>query len=56
MVQASAIREPKDFEGVFSEMLRKRPDALFVITDPLTQLNRKHVVEFGGKTSLAGNV
>ena len=51
-VQASAIREPKDFEGVFSEMLRKRPDALFVITDPLTQLNRKHVVELAAKHRL----
>jgi hypothetical protein len=30
-VQASAVREAKDFEDVFSEMIRKRPDALFVI-------------------------
>ena len=51
-VQASAVREPKDFESVFSEMLRKRPDALFVITDPLTQLNRKHVVELAAKHRL----
>jgi putative tryptophan/tyrosine transport system substrate-binding protein len=51
-VQASAVREPKDFDGVFSEMLRKRPDALFVITDPLTQLNRKQLVEFVTKNRL----
>jgi putative ABC transport system substrate-binding protein len=51
-VQASAVREPKDFESVFSEMLRKRPDALFVITDPLTQLNRKRVVELAAKHRL----
>jgi putative tryptophan/tyrosine transport system substrate-binding protein len=51
-VQASAVREPKDFEGVFSEMIRKRPDALFVITDPLTGLNRKELVEFATKSRL----
>lgn len=51
-VQASAVREPKDFDGVFSEMLRKRPDALFVITDPLTQLNRKQLLELAIKSRL----
>ena len=51
-VQASAVREPKDFAAVFSEMLRKRPDALFVITDPLTQLNRKQVVELAAENRL----
>ena len=44
-VQPAAVRKPKDFEDVFAEMIRRRPDALFVITDPLTQLNRKHLVE-----------
>ena len=51
-VQASAVREPKNFDGVFSEMIRKRPDALFVITDPLTQLNRKQLVELATKSRL----
>jgi putative ABC transport system substrate-binding protein len=51
-VQASAVREPKDFDGVFSEMIRKRPDALFVITDPLTALNRKQLVELATKSRL----
>jgi len=51
-VQASAVREPKDFDGVFSEMIRKRPDALFVITDPLTSLNRKQLVELATKSRL----
>jgi putative tryptophan/tyrosine transport system substrate-binding protein len=51
-VQASAVREPKDFDGVFSEMIRKQPDALFVITDPLTQLNRKQLVELVTKSRL----
>ncbi|HZA54754.1 MAG TPA: ABC transporter substrate-binding protein, partial [Candidatus Udaeobacter sp.] len=51
-VQASAVREPKDFDGIFSEIIRKPPDALFVITDPLTQLNRKHLVELATKNRL----
>jgi putative ABC transport system substrate-binding protein len=51
-VQPSAVREPKDFDSVFSEMIRKRPDALFVITDPLTQLNRKQLVELATKNRL----
>jgi putative ABC transport system substrate-binding protein len=51
-VLPSAVRGPKDFDGVFSEMMRKRPDALFVITDPLTQLNRKQLVELVTKNRL----
>ncbi len=51
-VQASAVREPKDFDRVFSEMIRKRPDALLVITDPFTQLNRKRLVELATKSRL----
>jgi hypothetical protein len=31
-VQASAVREPKDFAGAFLEITRTRPGALFVIT------------------------
>jgi putative tryptophan/tyrosine transport system substrate-binding protein len=51
-VQASAVRELKDFDSVLSEIIRKRPDALFVITDPLTQLNRKQLVELVTKNRL----
>jgi putative tryptophan/tyrosine transport system substrate-binding protein len=51
-VEALAVREPKDLDGIFSEMIRKRPDALFVITDPLTQLNRKQLVELAAKSRL----
>jgi ABC-type uncharacterized transport system substrate-binding protein len=51
-VQALAVRESKDFDVAFSEIVRKRPDALFVITDPLTQLNRKHLLELAIKSRL----
>ena len=40
------VREPEDFEPAFSAMLRERPDALLLITDALTNLNRKRVVDF----------
>jgi putative ABC transport system substrate-binding protein len=33
-------------------MIRQRPDALFVITDPLTALNRKQLVELATKNRL----
>lgn len=50
--QASAVREPKDFDGAFAEMIRRRPEALFVITDPLTAFNRKQLVELATKNRL----
>jgi putative tryptophan/tyrosine transport system substrate-binding protein len=51
-VQASAVREPKDFANAFLEMMRTRPDALFVITDPLVTSNRKQLFEFATKNRL----
>lgn len=51
-VQALAVRGPKDFDGAFSAMMRKRPDALFVITDPLTNLNRKQLLQLATKNRL----
>ena len=52
VVRASAVREPKDFEGVFLEIMHSRPDALFVITDPLTSINRKQLFELAAKNRL----
>ena len=45
-VQALGVREPDDFDAAFSAMSRERPDALFLVTDALTLLNRKRVIEF----------
>lgn len=45
-VQALGVREPDDFEVAFSAMERQRPDALFLVTDALTNLNRKRVIDF----------
>jgi len=48
-VQPLGVREPEDFDVAFSTMTRERPDALFMVTDALTNLNRKRVIEFAVK-------
>jgi ABC-type uncharacterized transport system substrate-binding protein len=45
-VQALGVREPDDFDHAFVEMQRDPPGAILMVTDALTMLNRKHVVEF----------
>jgi putative ABC transport system substrate-binding protein len=45
-VQALGVREPDDFDAAFSAMTQHRPDALFLVTDALTLLNRKRVIDF----------
>jgi putative ABC transport system substrate-binding protein len=45
-VQALGVREPDDFDSAFSAMTRDRPDALFLVTDALTTLNRTRILDF----------
>jgi len=45
-VQPLGVREPNDFDSAFSAMTANRPDALFLVTDALTSLNRKRVIDF----------
>jgi len=45
-IQPLGVREPDDFAVAFSAMTRDRPDALFLVTDALTTLNRKRVLDF----------
>ena len=45
-VQAVGVREPNDFDAAFAAMTRNRPDGMFMVTDNLTVLNRKRVIEF----------
>jgi putative tryptophan/tyrosine transport system substrate-binding protein len=45
-VQPLGVREPDDFDGAFAAMTASRPDALFLVTDALTLLNRKRVIDF----------
>ncbi len=51
-VQTLGVREPNDFEHAFTEMTRQRPDAILMVSDALTMLNRKRVVEFAAANRL----
>jgi putative ABC transport system substrate-binding protein len=51
-VQTLGVREPDDFEHAFAEMTRERPDAILMVSDALTMLNRKRVVEFANANRL----
>jgi putative ABC transport system substrate-binding protein len=46
VVEPLGVKEPDDFRQAFSAMERKRPDAAFMVADPLTVLNRRPVMEF----------
>jgi len=45
-VQALGVREPDDFNEAFTAMNRDMPDAILMVTDSLTLLNRKRVFDF----------
>ena len=45
-VQALGVREPNDFETAFAAMDRELPDAILMVADALTNLNRKRVFDF----------
>ena len=51
-IQPVGVREPEDFEPAFSTMVRDRPDALMLVTEALTMLNRKRVVDFAAARSI----
>ncbi len=47
-VQALGVREPDDFNGVFEAMDSQKPDAILMVADVLTILNRKRVFDYAG--------
>jgi putative ABC transport system substrate-binding protein len=51
-VQALGVREPDDFDNAFAQMQREPPDAILMVNDALTALNRKRVVEFANVNRL----
>jgi putative ABC transport system substrate-binding protein len=51
-VQTLGVREPNDFEEAFAAMTRQRPDAILMVSDALTNLNRKRVVDFAAANRL----
>ena len=45
-VETLGVREPDDFDSAFAAMTRERPDGILMVSDVLTQLNRKRVLDF----------
>jgi putative ABC transport system substrate-binding protein len=52
-VQTLGVHEPNDFDVAFATMSRERPDAILMVTDLLTLLNRQRVVDFSYANRLA---
>jgi putative tryptophan/tyrosine transport system substrate-binding protein len=45
-VQPVGVRGPEDFAAAFATMSRRRPDAMFLVADALTNVNRKQFIDF----------
>jgi len=45
-VQPLGVREPNDFDEAFATMNREPPNAILMVTDALTLLNRKRVFDY----------
>ena len=51
-VQPLGVREPDDFDDAFASMVRDPPDAILMVSDALTRLNRRRVYEFAAEHRL----
>ena len=51
-VQPLGVREPDDFDEAFASMARDPPDAILMVSDILTFLNRRRVYEFAAEHRL----
>jgi putative ABC transport system substrate-binding protein len=51
-VQPLGVREPEDFDEAFASMVRDPPDAILMVSDALTRLNRRRVYEFAAEHRL----
>jgi putative ABC transport system substrate-binding protein len=45
-VQPFGVRKTDDIDSALSAMSRERPDAVFVVSDALTNINRKRILDF----------
>jgi putative tryptophan/tyrosine transport system substrate-binding protein len=52
IVQPHGVREPDDFNGAFAAMDRENPDAILMVADALTSLNRKRVFDYAAARRL----
>jgi putative ABC transport system substrate-binding protein len=46
------VRAPDDFDAAFSEMTKNPPDGILMVTDILTNLNRRRVMEYADEHRL----
>ncbi len=51
-IRSVEVRDAQEFERVFAAMTRDRPDAVLVLADPLTLVNRKLLVAFAAENRL----
>jgi putative tryptophan/tyrosine transport system substrate-binding protein len=51
-VQALGVQEPDDFDDAFAAMDRYPPDAILMVSDSLTTLNRKRVFDYAAAKRL----
>jgi putative ABC transport system substrate-binding protein len=51
-VQPLGVREPDDFNDAFAAMTREMPEAILMVSDALTVLNRKRVIDFAAEHKL----
>jgi putative ABC transport system substrate-binding protein len=52
LIMPLGVRAPDDFDTAFSEMTKTPPDAILMVTDVLTVLNRKRVIDFASEHRL----
>jgi putative ABC transport system substrate-binding protein len=52
LIMPLGVRAPDDFDTAFSEMENTPPDAILMVTDVLTNLNRKRVMDFASEHHL----
>jgi putative ABC transport system substrate-binding protein len=45
-IEPLGVREPDDFDVALSAMSRTRPDAMMMVTDALTVLNRQRIIDY----------
>lgn len=52
IVQPLGVREPDDFNDAFAAMDREPPEAILMVSDSLTLLNRKRVIDYAAEHRL----
>jgi putative ABC transport system substrate-binding protein len=51
-VEPLGVRKSDDIDAALAAMLRERPDAVFVVSDALTNVNRKRILEFAANNRI----